>query len=48
MLRQEKLNVGMILLRDLTTQTLRGQLTIANDDGAVTVLEIKTEEVDRT
>ena len=47
-LRQEKLNVGMILLRDLTTQTLRGQLTIANDDGAVTVLEIKTEEVDRT
>ena len=47
-LRQERLSVGMILIRDLTTQTLRGQLTIANDHGAVTVLEIKTEEVDRT
>ena len=47
-LRQEHLSVGMILVRDLTTQTLRGQLTLANDHGAVTVLEIKTEEVDRT
>ena len=47
-LRQERWSVGMILVRDLTTQTLRGNLTISNDNGAVTVLEIKTEEVDRT
>ena len=47
-LRQEQLSVGMTLVRDLTTQTLRGQLTLANDAGAVTVLEIKTEEIDRT
>ena len=47
-LRQEQLSVGMTLVRDLTTQTLRGQLTLANDTGAVTVLEIKTEEIDRT
>lgn len=47
-LLQERTSVGMILIRDLTTQTLRGRLTLANDNGAVTVMEIKIEEVDRT
>ena len=47
-LRQERLSVGLMLIRDLTTETLRGQLTLANEAGAVTVLEIKTEEINRT
>ena len=47
-LRQERLSVGLTLVRDLTTETLRGQLTLANDSGAVAVLKIKTEEIDRT
>jgi PAS domain S-box-containing protein len=47
-LRQERLSVGLTLVRDLTTETLRGQLTLANEAGAVTVLEIKTEEAGRT
>jgi PAS domain S-box-containing protein len=47
-LRQERLSVGLTLVRDLTTETLRGQLTLANEAGAVTVLEIKTEEINRT
>jgi PAS domain S-box-containing protein len=47
-LRQEGLSTGLELVRDITTQTLRGRFTLANDAGAVTVLEIMAEEVHRT
>jgi two-component sensor histidine kinase len=47
-LRQEGLSTGLELVRDITTQTLRGRLTFANDGGAVTVMEILVEEVSRT
>ncbi len=41
-------NVGLKLIRELVTQTLRGTLTLANDHGAVATLRIRKEEETRT
>jgi two-component sensor histidine kinase len=44
----QRYNVGIYLVQRLTTETLRGQLTLANDNGAVTRMRIKMEEMERT
>ena len=36
-------NVGLSLIRQLVTETLRGSITLTNDPGAVCTLRIKTE-----
>ena len=41
-------NVGLKLIRELVTQTLRGTLILANDHGAVATLRIRKEEETRT
>jgi two-component sensor histidine kinase len=47
-LRLERQGVGLYLLKQLVTGTLRGTLQLANADGAVARLFIKTEETNRT
>ena len=47
-LRQERSNVGLGLVRDLVTETLRGEWSLANDGGAVAIMVIPTEEPNRT
>lgn len=44
----QRRNVGLYLIRQLATETLRGTLTLANDGGAVTTLRIKVEAKDLT
>lgn len=44
----QRTNVGLKLIRELVTQTLRGTLTLANDHGAVATLRIRKEEETRT
>ncbi len=41
-------NVGIHLIYELVTGSLRGKLELSNDDGAVTKLWIKTEDIHRT
>jgi PAS domain S-box-containing protein len=41
-------SVGLYLLRQSVTRTLRGSLDLSNDDGAVAVMRIKAEETGRT
>ncbi len=41
-------NIGLQLIRQLATESLRGQLTLANDSGAVVRLRIRKEEPLRT
>ncbi|MFI5337849.1 MAG: hypothetical protein ACHQ5A_13760, partial [Opitutales bacterium] len=41
-------NVGLQLIRQLVTETLRGHVALANDAGAVVTLRIRTEERSRT
>jgi two-component sensor histidine kinase len=45
---QGRVNVGLQLVKELTGESLRGQLTLANDAGAVASLRLPLEEVDRT
>lgn len=40
--------VGLYLLRQSVTRTLRGSLDLSNDGGAVAVMQIKAEETSRT
>jgi PAS domain S-box-containing protein len=47
-LRLERQGVGLYLLMQLVTGTLRGTLQLANAEGAVARLFIKTEETNRT
>ena len=47
-LNRRRQGVGLGLLQQLTTGAFRGSLTLANDNGAVAVLRIKSEEVNRT
>jgi two-component sensor histidine kinase len=47
-LNRERQGVGLVLLQQLTTGAFRGSMTLANDNGAVAVLRIKSEEVHRT
>ena len=45
---QERSNIGLKLIHELVKGTLGGQVTIANDHGAVTTLRIRLEEETRT
>ncbi len=45
---QERSNIGRKLIHELVKGTLGGQVTIANDHGAVTTLRIRLEEETRT
>jgi two-component system, sensor histidine kinase PdtaS len=47
-LNHQRQGVGLVLLQQLTTGAFRGSMTLANDNGAVAVLRIKSEEVHRT
>jgi two-component sensor histidine kinase len=47
-LLRERPTVGMRLVEQLVTETLRGRLEIANEGGAVTTMHIKVEEKERT
>jgi two-component sensor histidine kinase len=47
-LAQERSNIGLKLIHELVKGTLGGQVTIANDHGAVTTLRIRLEEETRT
>jgi two-component sensor histidine kinase len=47
-LRLERQGVGLYLLKQLVTGTLRGTLQLANADGAVARLFIRGEETNRT
>ena len=44
----QEVNVGLQLVKDLTAESLRGRLTLANDSGAVITIDLPTEESDRT
>ncbi|MBF0527887.1 MAG: PAS domain S-box protein [Deltaproteobacteria bacterium] len=44
----ERQNIGMSLIRQLITGTLRGTLTLANSGGAVASMSIRAEEISRT
>lgn len=41
-------SVGLRLVKQIVTETLRGKLTLRNDGGAVTTIRIRLEEIDRT
>jgi PAS domain S-box-containing protein len=41
-------NIGMSLVRQLVTQTLRGDLSLSNDGGAVTTMHIRIEDTKNT
>ena len=47
-LQGERLTVGLRLVHQLVTETLRGRLELANRNGAVTTLMIRVEEKERT
>jgi PAS domain S-box-containing protein len=47
-IRGEWGNVGMNLIRQLVTETLRGSLVLSNEEGAVTLLSFRVEEKERT
>jgi PAS domain S-box-containing protein len=47
-LEGEQRGVGLSLIRQLVTETLRGHLLLGNDDGAVTTLHIRVEDVKTT
>jgi two-component sensor histidine kinase len=47
-IRRERETVGMRLVNQLVTETLRGRLELASDGGAVTIMRIKVEEKERT
>jgi two-component sensor histidine kinase len=47
-LRDERVNVGLGLVRELATESLRGRLTLATDRGAVARFTFAAEESDRT
>ena len=44
----ERSNVGITLIRQLAVETLRGHALLMNGPGAVTILEMRTEEHGRT
>ena len=47
-IRGEWGNVGLNLIRQLATETLRGSLALSNEGGAVTLLRFRVEEKGRT
>jgi two-component sensor histidine kinase len=47
-LRRERLSVGMKLVCQLVTETLRGKIELSTAGGAVTAMRIKIEEKERT
>lgn len=47
-LRFERLNAGLRLIRQLVTETLRGKLTLASQDGAFTTMSVRVEARNRT
>jgi PAS domain S-box-containing protein len=47
-IRRERPTVGMRLVEQLVTETLRGRLDLATEGGAVTIMRIKVEEKERT
>lgn len=47
-LRSGRPAVGMRLVNQLVTETLRGRLELVADEGALTILHIKSEEKERT
>jgi PAS domain S-box-containing protein len=47
-IRGEWGNVGLNLIRQLATETLRGSLALSNEGGAVTLLRFRMEEKERT
>ncbi len=47
-IRGELANVGLNLIRQLVTETLRGSLVLSNEGGAVTLLRFRMEEKSRT
>jgi two-component sensor histidine kinase/FixJ family two-component response regulator len=47
-LRQERESVGIHLIQRLVTETLRGRLALASENGAVTTMHIKAEDTART
>ncbi len=47
-LENERSNVGLKLIRELVTGTLRGTVALFNEDGAVVVIRIRREEETRT
>lgn len=47
-LNLQRHNVGIYILQQLITKTLRGSLTLSNREGALTTMRIKAEETNRT
>ncbi len=47
-LANQQTSVGLKLIRELIAMTLRGSVTLSNDQGAVTTIQIRQEEETRT
>jgi two-component sensor histidine kinase len=44
----QRANVGLKLINEIVTKTLRGSLVLANDQGAVAVIRVQLEDENRT